>query len=1417
MDKDEIIIPNHKLKEVVGLKMRKFWLTVKVLLIVAVWSTALGQVGLTKASAAEDDFDAMRIKWKEHLTGGDEYDYNDPDIAYKLNAINQTSWESMDTSANRTFLWDDLKSATDSYQITAAYLRIKGMALAYSTHDSLLYGEQDLKDDIIGALDWMYANRYNETVTRYGNWWDWEIGAPLHLNDIVVLMYDDLISTPAQITNYMNAIERFSPNPNQANVSPILVATGANLAWKSMVVGLRGVIVKSSAKLTQARDALSSVFDYVTSGDGFYEDGSFIQHNVYAYTGGYGASLLQESANLLYLLDDSPWEPVAPEVNQVYQLIYDSYEPLIYNGAMMDMSRGRNMSRNNEQDHVAGHKIISSIINLTRTAPVADAARLKAMVKHWIQSDTKFNFFKKASISIGLLAKEIINDTSIAPRGELSQAQLFAGMDQAVLHRPGFAFGVSMSSKRIGSYESVNGENVQGWYTGAGMTYVYNEDSQQYTDFWPTVDKYRLPGTTVDTMPRSNSEGAGFLSPQTWAGGTELLGEYSTAGMDLKGYGSTLTAKKSWFMFDDEIVALGAGIHSTDSRNIETTVENRMLNTARVTHGIDLDSPPSLPIASEPLRHKIYAVTDKENDGNLPENTFDNNTGTRWSSSGTDQWIQYDLGKTQDIGYLGISFFLQNTRYTTFDVLVSEDLASWNQVYSGNSAIVANDAVFQLFDFPDTQGRYVRIVGHGNSSNLWNSITEVQIYAPNAEENAVIPPTVAPLSYSARTGSSATAQLQATHDNDIRTFWTSTGSGQWLKYDFGGTVQLGHAGISFPLGNEREYLFEILTSPDDVVWTSVYNGQSQGQTSEITAYDFADTSARFVKLVWNGNDLDLVNRVSEVQFYVPNSGGPVLDPLHVTLKLKGDDQLIVDGAIKPSGLGWTEDMNDVTYAYLEGMGGYYFPEPVDIKGTRKVSQGSWSQINKDGPNAALFKNYLTLSLNHGANPVYEDYAYVLLPNKTAAQTADYSVNPDIEVLVNNANVQAVQETNLGVTGANFWQPSTFGYLTASHSSSMTLKDQSGVLELAVSDPTQLQNKVAFEIFKEGLTVIEKDPSVTILQLSPTIKFEVNTEGHNGNSHKLIIQYDPTVITPLPAPTPPPVPPAAPDPGVLVDELDDFSKLFARSGNLTFDRGDSYRFNGDTARVIRTANTNDFLIYKSAPGLEMKEFDITAWYWDGEAITDFDIYTSPDNSSYTLFTPARTVGTAGWKEVNYTGLLPAGTQYLKIVYKHSTGRYWNPQLGRVEITSEEPVIEVTVVDDLNDYSKIVDRSPNLYFNTSNPQYFGGDASRLARTADSDEYIVYQAAPNMDMEQFAVKAWFWPYEAITDFEFYTSTDQSAYTLFTPVKATVTGPWHEVDYSGELPTGTQYLKIVYKHSSSNTWNPQLGEVAITSGQHN
>src|SRR5258708_25590616 len=107
------------------------------------------------------------------------------------------------------------------------------------------------------------------------------------------------------------------------------------------------------------------------------------------------------------------------------------------------------------------------------------------------------------------------------------------------------------------------------------MAYLATADLAQFSGaWWPTVDPQRLPGTTViagSTARQSQLGGSNAV------GGTSLDG-YSAAMMLLQPDGRQLSARKSWFLFDDELVALGSDIRGTGT--VETIGHNRRLTSA---------------------------------------------------------------------------------------------------------------------------------------------------------------------------------------------------------------------------------------------------------------------------------------------------------------------------------------------------------------------------------------------------------------------------------------------------------------------------------------------------------------------------------------------------------------------------------------------------------------------------------------------------------------------------------------------------------------------------------------------------------------------------------------------------------------------------------------------------------------------
>lgn len=532
------------------------------------------------------EIDGLRLKWYDRLTGNSLYQADDPDMAATVaDAVSKMTnedgtgrWDTMNKAENRTYLWEDNSSTTASSHIANSYNIIKSMALAYSYKDSPVYQNPQLRDDIIGALDWMYDNRYNERIPKiYDNWYHWEIAVPKALGDIMVLMYDEL--SAEQLANYIRAIDWFVPDPvKRKSLRDDFRETGANLLDKALAVTVRGIAGKSPFKIVQGSTAIGPEYIYAVSGDGVYEDGSLVQHFDIAYTGGYGSVWLNNTAELMYLLKDSTWTITDPQVNHVYQWVFNTFEPVIYKGAMMDMVNGRGISREGEGS--GGTKLC--ILRLAQSAPENLAAAMKRMVKEWVLKDTAVdNYYAGMGLYDMVLLKAVMDDPSIAPRGELVKSQVFAGMDRVVHLRESFAFGISMFSDRISAFEFGNGENLKGWYTGMGMTYLYNHDLLQYKDdFWPTVDSYRLAGTTTDGSFQTPVAWASYRNPNKWVGGVSLDNLYSAAGMEFSLSGSTgssLSGKKSWFNFDDEIVALGSDIGGGDGRAVETIVENRKI------------------------------------------------------------------------------------------------------------------------------------------------------------------------------------------------------------------------------------------------------------------------------------------------------------------------------------------------------------------------------------------------------------------------------------------------------------------------------------------------------------------------------------------------------------------------------------------------------------------------------------------------------------------------------------------------------------------------------------------------------------------------------------------------------------------------------------------------------------------------
>jgi hyaluronate lyase len=235
----------------------------------------------------------------------------------------------------------------------------------------------------------------------------------------------------------------------------------------------------------------------------------------------------------------------------------------------------------------------------------------------------------------------------------------------------------------------------------------------------------------------------------------------------------------------------------------------------------------------------------------------------------------------------------------------------------------------------------------------------------------------------------------------------------------------------------------------------------------------------------------------------------------------GDNAFLVNDEAKPATLPWSETMTNVSWAHLAGNVsgadiGYYFPQPATLKGLRETRTNSWFEINaKRGSTNLHARNYLTLWLDHGTNPVNATYSYVLLPNKTPDEMAYYAASPDIVVLENLPRAQAVRENRLNITAVNFWNDgaATVGDITVDKKAAVMTRATSSELEVAVSDPTQKNSSIKVEIAMAAAGTLSVDPGVTITALSPKVKLTVNVKSAGGRTFRARFQLP---VVPAPA-------------------------------------------------------------------------------------------------------------------------------------------------------------------------------------------------------------------------------------------------------------------------------------------------------------
>lgn len=1015
------------------------------------WGDIPDPAAFAEEWAREDvaaDFEQLRTKWKVLLTGGENLDEAGTlaaDYAAYVDELAGKQWSTLiklgeAEKDERTCLFPDLpltdkKTKTGSSQITLTFDRLKAIVLAYETKGSEFYQRDDVKREIIAALDLMIENHYslsyacNGTGTSanggsFGNWYDWRIGTPRQLCDLLLMLCDELS---------MEQIERYTA-PILAN-NKLVDTTGANRTWIANIFIQTGILRGEGELVEAGKAGVKDVFKYVTSGDGFYEDGSFVQHNYYAYTGGYGKALLCTMAPMMYVLNNTEYEISYDDNCQqiFYDMIFEAYEPLIYGGRFMDMAREREISRIANQDSIPGRQAIRSVIMLLDVLPSEQQERGYRMVKEWLSDEEvlaqvcidPLEGYNEYYLPAGVIQMAVdIVDSDIEPRGDLIKHKRFGAMDRIVHLRDNFAYTVSMSSKRIRNTEGTNDEGLRLWHIGDGLTYLYNDDKTYYSDhYWATVDHQRLPGTTVNRVPnRAAKEGYGTQNPYDFAGGTDLR-EYGIAGMELQGVGNSgrngAHSRKSWFMFDDEVVAVGSDIRSTlAGSDVETIVENRKVN---------LD------------KSNILTVNGEE----------------QGFVSGGDPYVEENRAM----------------RVTTVTNASGKNVVagvSLPQETEGNQLVAFHCKI----KMPVTNN-FFALKLYGNIEGK----TEKNLLFLTMRNNAMVPRMTGGKDAYAK---EAVLAADTWHDVDVELNLAT----QTFNYYFDGK--------QVTEGKSVDSNTTDANLADAICFDSFKAEDMAGGALKLTKFDIMTPAGGTGTImvddisIKSGNQILFEEDFEEADTGAPDSRWTIVQK--DTAAGAGAEVYLEQETVIPEG---SDDFNgthtDTEWIHLAGNDtaadvGYYFPGKADIRGLRETRLGNWNLVNiyeKFTDDEERINSFVTFWFDHGTKPDKEMYSYVVLPGRSAAETEAYNENPDVEILSQTESVHVVRENKLGITGMNFFEPGTYGAFTVTQPQSVMMQEEEdGIVRISFADPTQTASSLSLRTALPIMEVISMDEGIT---------------------------------------------------------------------------------------------------------------------------------------------------------------------------------------------------------------------------------------------------------------------------------------------------------------------------------------------------
>ncbi|UQN28085.1 polysaccharide lyase 8 family protein [Brachybacterium kimchii] len=539
---------------------------------------ALGVFATTSRCFDRDDYPSdLRDRWVEIITARSELQRSDARIQQHLSELDASVASSMRAierqSAPATVFRQYPLNGHKSHSLTGTAVSLAKMARAWVTPHLSCTKDPDVLYKIEEGTKRVLDAGYSNNAKPYGNWYDWEIGTPRPLADLVCILRDDLEED--LVSEVTAAIRHFIPDPRMSAMTDA-PSTGANRVNTTRAAIVGALVEQDDARINSCIDALRHAWAPAREGDGFHLDGGFIQHATVPYTGSYGVDAIQDIACMLELVNGTKF--AVDDLTPVFKIVESSYLPVIVDGHMMDSVRGRAVSRVHSNGSIMGQKTAGSIARIARLAPTEQQRNWNSIIHQWARNNSTLDLLAGSDISDAVALTAATTATRNSPT---TPSKYIPSMDRLIHRAKSWTATIAMCSPRVSAYEFSASENFWGSRTGEFMRYVYlRGDTLPYDDgFWSTIDYAHPPGTTNSRRPLERGEtrpNGSKLTLGEWAGGL-TIGGYSIAAMHQVGLDGDVPRCRKFLLGTPDALIETVSHVSKQNTSAVTTIENRMM------------------------------------------------------------------------------------------------------------------------------------------------------------------------------------------------------------------------------------------------------------------------------------------------------------------------------------------------------------------------------------------------------------------------------------------------------------------------------------------------------------------------------------------------------------------------------------------------------------------------------------------------------------------------------------------------------------------------------------------------------------------------------------------------------------------------------------------------------------------------